>query len=321
MSPTAPVPAPGSPPDPRSGRNSAPVPASVPAGSRRRIDTSKAHPARVYDVFLGGKDNYPADRDAAAAALTANPRGHLDVRHNRDFMRRAVKLAAEAGIRQFLDIGAGLPTQQNVHEIAQRIAPDTRVVYVDNDPVVLVHAQALLTSGPEGRTDYVEADLRDPAAILTEARRTLDFDRPVALVLAAVLHFIEDDEAYGIVEQLLGALPSGSHLVLSHLSADMNPVPIGKVADTFRKRGFSFVLRPRAAIERFVTGNGLEPLAPGVVAVHRWRPDHVPDTARTEAPDATFVAGLEELDRTRYADIGEVTDRDINVYAVVARKP
>ncbi|MGC5411207.1 SAM-dependent methyltransferase, partial [Streptomyces sp. DT225] len=169
----------------------APGPATLDttAELRKRIDTTKAHPARVYDVFLGGKDNYPADREAAALAAKANPRGHLDVRHNRDFIRRAVTaLAGATGIRQFLDIGTGLPTRQNVHQIAQGIAPDARIVYVDNDPIVLVHAQALLTSSPEGRTDYIEADLRDPARILEAARRTLDFDRPVGLVLAAILH-------------------------------------------------------------------------------------------------------------------------------------
>ncbi|WP_405899778.1 SAM-dependent methyltransferase [Streptomyces sp. NBC_00727] len=286
---------------------------------RKRIDTTKAHPARVYDVFLGGKDNYPADREAAALAAKANPRGHLDVRHNRDFIRRAVTaLTGETGIRQFLDIGTGLPTRQNVHQIAQGITPDARIVYVDNDPIVLVHAQALLTSSPEGRTDYIEADLRDPAKILEAARRTLDFDRPVGLVLAAILHFIEDDEARPVVAQLLDALPSGSHLVLSHLSADMNPVPINKVAETFRKRGFSFVLRRREEIERFVTDNGLELLDPGIVASRHWRPDHAADA--TEAPGPA-PEQLDHLDQGRYVSISEATDEDVNIYVLVARKP
>lgn len=289
---------------------------------RQRIDSTKAHPARVYDVFLGGKDNYPADRDAAAMSLKANPRGHLDVRHNRDFIRRAVTvLAGEVGIRQFLDIGTGLPTQQNVHQIAQAIAPDSRIVYVDNDPIVLVHAQALLTSGPQGSTDYIEADLRDPAKILEAARRTLDFDRPIALVLAAILHFVEDDEAYPVVGQLLDALPPGSHLVLSHLSADMNPVAINKVADTFRKRGFSFVLRRSEEIGRFLSDNGLEPLEPGIVPAHRWRPDHAADAAvaREAAPD--HLEQLDDLDQVQYLSITEATDEDINIYVMVARKP
>ncbi|MEV6165324.1 SAM-dependent methyltransferase [Streptomyces sp. NPDC052052] len=300
---------------------SANAPAPDAAELRKRIDTTKAHPARVYDVFLGGKDNYPADREAAAMALAASPRGYLTVRHNRDFMRRAVTLATKDGIRQFLDIGTGLPTQQNVHQIAQAIAPDARVVYVDNDPVVLVHARALLTSSPEGRTDYIEADLRDPAKILEAARRTLDLDQPVALVLAAVLHFIEDNEAYPIVEQLLGALAPGSVLVLSNVSSDLNPEQVGQVTKAFKERGFAMVRRSHAQVERFVTDNGLEMLDPGVVPVHRWRPERVVDLPEAQDPDPEFVAGLDELDRTRYQRINDVTDADVSVYGVMARKP
>jgi O-methyltransferase involved in polyketide biosynthesis len=246
-----------------------------PAELQRRIDSSKAHPARVYDVFLGGKDHYPADRDAAAAALAANPRGYLDVRHNRDFLRRAVTtLVEQDGIRQFLDIGTGLPTAENVHQIAQRITPESRVVYVDNDPVVLAHARALLTSGPEGRTDYIDADLRDPARILEQAAKTLDFDQPVALCLVAILHFVADEEAYPLVSGLLDELPVGSRLVLSHLTDDLNPENIRAVQRTYTERGFTFVLRSRADVERFFTENQLEIADPGVVPAHRWRPDH-----------------------------------------------
>ncbi|MHC3815681.1 SAM-dependent methyltransferase [Streptomyces sp. DT9] len=299
----------------------APDATSDTAGLRQRIDTTKAHPARVYDVFLGGKDNYPADRQAASMALKANPRGHLDVRHNRDFVRRAVTLAAGNGARQFLDVGTGLPTQQNVHQIVQAIAPDARVVYVDNDPIVLVHAQALLTSGPQGRTDYIEADLRDPAKILEAARRTLDFDRPIALVLAAVLHFIEDEEAYPVVRQLVEALPSGSHLVLSHLSADLNPVAINKVADTFRKRGFSFVLRLREEIGRFLSDNGLEPLEPGIVPSRHWRPDHAADATEARGAAPEHLEELDHLDQGQYVSIAEATDEDVNIFVTVARKP
>ncbi|MHC3533738.1 SAM-dependent methyltransferase [Streptomyces sp. DT7] len=299
----------------------APDATSDTAGLRQRIDTTKAHPARVYDVFLGGKDNYPADRQAASMALKANPRGHLDVRHNRDFVRRAVTLAAGNGARQFLDVGTGLPTQQNVHQIVQAIAPDARVVYVDNDPIVLVHAQALLTSGPQGRTDYIEADLRDPAKILEAARRTLDFDRPIALVLAAVLHFIEDEEAYPVVRQLVEALPSGSHLVLSHLSADLNPVAINKVADTFRKRGFSFVLRRREEIGRFLSDNGLEPLEPGIVPSRHWRPDHAADATEARGAAPEHLEELDHLDQGQYVSIAEATDEDVNIFVTVARKP
>ena len=290
-----------------------------PAELQRRIDSSKAHPARVYDVFLGGKDHYPADRDAAAAALAANPRGYLDVRHNRDFLRRAVTtLVEQEGIRQFLDIGTGLPTAENVHQIAQRITPESRVVYVDNDPVVLAHARALLTSGPEGRTDYIDADLRDPARILEQAAKTLDFDRPVALCLVAVLHFVADEEAYPLVSGLIDELPAGSRLVLSHLTEDLNPENIRAVQRTYTERGFTFVLRSRADVERFFTESGLEIAAPGIVPAHRWRPDHAAPVP--EQPEESFLAGLEEIEKVRYRDINDVTDADINVYAAIGAK-
>ncbi|MFF5648661.1 SAM-dependent methyltransferase [Streptomyces collinus] len=290
-----------------------------PAELQRRIDSSKAHPARVYDVFLGGKDHYPADRNAAAAALAANPRGYLDVRHNRDFLRRGVTaLVAQDGIRQFLDIGTGLPTAENVHQIAQRVAPESRVVYVDNDPVVLAHARALLTSGPEGRTDYIDADLRDPARILEQAATTLDFDRPVALCLVAILHFVADEEAYPLVSGLLDELPAGSRLVLSHLTEDLNPENIRAVQRTYTERGFTFVLRSRADVERFFTESGLEITDPGVVPAHRWRPDAAAPVP--EQPEESFLAGLEEIEKVRYRDINDVTDADINVYAAIGAK-
>ncbi|MFD7876830.1 SAM-dependent methyltransferase [Streptomyces sp. NPDC059766] len=290
-----------------------------PAELRRRIDTTKAHPARVYDVFLGGKDNYPVDRAAAAAALSANPRGYLDVRHNRDFMRRAVNtLAKEDGIRQFLDIGTGLPTAENVHQIAQRIIPDSRVVYVDNDPVVLAHARALLTSGPEGVTDYIDADFKNPAQILEQAAKILDFDQPIALCLVAILHFVEDEEAYPIVRGLIDALPSGSRLVLSHLTEDLNPENIRAVQRTYTERGFTFVLRSRAEVERFFTDSGLELAEPGVVPAHHWHPDDAAPVP--EQPEAEYLATLDAIDKVRYHDINDVTDADINVYAALGRK-
>ncbi|MGW4019944.1 SAM-dependent methyltransferase [Streptomyces sp. NPDC005009] len=290
-----------------------------PAEPQRRIDSGKAHPARVYDVFLGGKDHYPADLSAAAAGLAANPRGYLDVRHNRDFLRRAVNtLVTDDGIRQFLDIGTGLPTAENVHQIAQRVAPGSRVVYVDNDPVVLAHARALLTSGPEGRTDYIDADLKDPATILERAAKTLDFDRPIALCLVAVLHFVEDEEAYPIVRELVDALPSGSRVVLSHLTEDLNPENVRAVQRTYTERGFTFVLRTRTEVERFLTGNSLDVVDPGVVPVHRWRPDHAAPVP--ERPEASYLEGLDPIERVRYEDIDDVTDADINVYGAVATK-
>ncbi|UIR18920.1 SAM-dependent methyltransferase [Streptomyces spinosirectus] len=290
-----------------------------PAELRRRIDTSHAHPARVYDVFLGGKDNYPVDRAAAAAALAANPRGYLDVRHNRDFLRRAVNsLAGQDGIRQFLDIGTGLPTAENVHQIAQRIIPDARVVYVDNDPVVLAHARALLTSGPEGRTDYVDADFKNPAQILEQAAKTLDFDQPIALCLVAILHFVEDEEAYPIVRELVRALPSGSRLVLSHLTEDLNPENIRAVQRTYTERGFTFVLRSEAEVERFFTENSLRVAEPGVVPVHHWRADNAAPVP--EQREESYLATLDDIEKVRYSDINDVTDADINVYAGVGEK-
>ncbi|MEW2296973.1 SAM-dependent methyltransferase [Streptomyces sp. NPDC006743] len=287
---------------------------------RRRIDSTKPHPARVYDVFLGGKDHYPVDRQAAARAIAEHPRGFLTARHNRDFLRRAVTtLVRDEGVRQFLDVGTGLPTAENVHQIAQRLAPETRVVYVDNDPIVLTHARALLTSGPQGRTDYVDADLRDPARILREAARTLDLDRPVALVLLAVLHFIEDEAAYGLVRDLLEALPSGSWLVLSHLAEDLNPEGTAKVVDSFRKSGLTFVLRTREEVERFFAGNGLTPAEPGVVPVHHWRPDGAAPVHR--APSPAYLESLELIDRIKYADINDPAAGDPSVHAAIARKP
>lgn len=288
-----------------------------------RIDVSKPNSARVYDVFLGGRDNYPVDRAAAKAALRANPRGYLNVWHNRDFVRRAVgHLAGDAGVRQFLDVGTGLPTVENVHEIAQRIAPESRVVYLDNDPVVLAHARALLTSGPVGATDYLDADVSDAEEILRQARSVLDFDQPIALVMAAILHFIEDDAAYDAVSRLTRALPSGSHLILSHLTLDLNPENGTRSAKAYADSGLTFVLRGKDDILRFFGDNGLELIDPGIVPAHHWRPDHRPWPLSSPGPvDGDALAAMDDIDRIRYADINDVTDADINVYAVVARKP
>src|ERR1700742_4696503 len=175
------------------------------------IDTSKAHPARVYDYWLGGKDNFAADREAAEQALQASPQLAQAVQANRKFLARAVRyLTGEAGIRQFLDVGTGIPAADNTHQVAQRVAPDSRVVYVDNDPIVLLHAQALLRSTPEGTTDYLQADLRDPGTILDRAAALLDFGQPVALMLLGVLHLIQDaEDPWGIVAGLMAALPAG----------------------------------------------------------------------------------------------------------------
>src|SRR6201992_1347978 len=187
------------------------------------FDASRAHPARMYDYLLGGKDHFAADRDAIGQLLKAVPTARTGARENRAFLGRAVRyLVAEAGIRQFLDIGSGLPTANNVHEVAQRIAPESRIAYVDNDPIVMAHARALLTSHASGRTVYIQADLHDPEAILQHprVRETIDFGQPVALMLVAVLHFFPDaDRPADIVATLLKALPPGSYLVASHGTA------------------------------------------------------------------------------------------------------
>ncbi|WP_030187125.1 SAM-dependent methyltransferase [Streptomyces sp. NRRL S-813] len=285
----------------------------------RRIDTSKPHPARVYDALLGGKDNYPVDREAAAAALAHNPRGFLTARHNRDFLRRAVTMLVEQeGIRQFLDVGAGLPTQENVHELAQRIAPESRVAYIDNDPIVLAHADALLVSSPEGRAHYIEADIHHPTHILDEAAGVLDFGRPVALLLVAVLHFVEDEAAYGIVEKLVDALPSGSWLVLTHLTGDLDQRS-EKIVSTFKAQGLTFVHRSKNQVERFFADSGLDLVDPGVVPVHLWRPDHAAPVL--PAPDPETLASMEPIDRIKYHDINDVQEGDVSLYAAVARKP
>ncbi len=239
-----------------------------------RLDTSRAHTARVYDFLIGGKNNFAADRELAKKVVAAHPTVATGMRQNRAFLGRAVQyLTAEAGIRQFLDIGTGLPTANNVHEVAQRIAPSSRVVYVDNDPLVLAHARALLTSAPEGRTAYIDADLRDPEAILSDPvlREVLDFGQPIALMLVAILHFILDEERPGeIVKTLVDALPPGSFLVASHFTAEHNQAVTTAVRAA---RGDGLVSLPRDSHEfAQIAFSGLDLVPPGVVLVSEWRP-------------------------------------------------
>src|SRR5258708_1759938 len=219
------------------------------------FDVSHAHSARIYNYWLGGKDNFAADREAGEQAIAANPGIRTDVRANREFLARAVRyLASACGIRQFLDIGTGLPTASNTHEVAQAVAPDSRIVYVDNDPIVLTHARALLTSTPEGATDYIDADLRDTSAILRSAQRTLDFSQPVALMLLIVLHMIPDtDDPYGIVSQLMEELPPGSYLVLAHPASDIHAAKMAEMTKRVNERmtGPNATMRDRAAVGRF----------------------------------------------------------------------
>jgi SAM-dependent methyltransferase len=261
-----------------------------------RVDVP--HSARVYDYLLGGKSNYEADRQAGDASVRAWPSLPTSMRETRVFMHRVTRyLAVEHGMRQFLDIGTGIPTPPNLHEVAQRVAPDARVVYVDNDPIVLVHAQALMKSTAEGRTAYIDADLRDPEAILASPRlhETLDLSRPVVLSLIAIVHFVlDEDDPQGIVRRLLRELAPGSVLALTVFTGDSNPERVAGVGREYNARGIPLQIRDRAEAERFF--EGLDLVDPGVTLVHRWRPALPP------------VAG------------GEVRDPDIAMYGGVAIK-
>jgi len=249
-------------------------PDDIPAEEQGRpaFDSSVAHQARIYNYWLGGKDNFAADREAAEQAIAAYPGVATGARANRQFLARAVRhLAADAGIRQFLDLGTGIPTANNTHEVAQAAAPASRVVYVDYDPIVLAHARALLASHGEGLVDYLDADLRDAGAILEQASRTLDFSQPVAVMLIAVLHAIgDDDDPYQIVAKLMDAVPPGSYLALSHVASDIDPEQIGEATARLNQLSRQhFTLRDHAQVLRFF--DGLELLEPGVIRVENWR--------------------------------------------------
>jgi S-adenosyl methyltransferase len=247
---------------------------AAPDGPRKAdLDTTVAHPARVYDYWLGGKDNFAADREAAEQVIAANPNVLPGVRANRAFLGRAVRyLAGEAGIRQFLDIGTGLPTADNTHEVAQQTAPDSRIVYVDNDPIVLAHARALLTSTPQGATAYVDSDLHDSAGLLRSAAGTLDFSQPVAVMLLMILQYIPDeDDPWGIVRTLLDAVPSGSYLVVSDTAADIDAAAVAESARRYNQRlgAVRQTRRNQAEFSRFFAG--LDLVEPGVVPLPQWR--------------------------------------------------
>ena len=259
----------GSPPAPEPGDGTAPRTHEVPLD----LDTSVAHVARVYDYWLGGKDNFAADRAAGEQAIQAYPDIVYSVRANRAFLARTVRyLAGEAGIRQFLDIGTGIPTANNTHEVAQDVAPGSNVVYVDNDPVVLTHARALLVSGELGHTNYIDADLRDTGRILAEAAQTLDFSRPVAIMLMAILqHIDEAEDPYAIVDSLLAAVPPGSYLAISHPAADIETEAMAQMAERLNKlMAEKVTFRTRRQVARFF--EGLELVEPGLVQASKWRP-------------------------------------------------
>jgi S-adenosyl methyltransferase len=249
------------------------VPGDAESAQSIPLDPSVAHVARVYDYWLGGKDNFAADREAAELAIAANPGIRASARANRAFLARSVRyLAAECGIRQFLDIGTGLPTAANTHEIAQAVAPECRVVYVDNDPVVLLHARSRLASDPAGAVAYVEADLRDTGRILIEAARTLDISQPVAVLLLLILHLIPDsDDPCRIVGELMAATAPGSFLVLTHVAADIDAEAMAAMARCLNRLvAQKGTTRTKAEVTAFFQGLALA--EPGVVQPQRWRP-------------------------------------------------
>jgi hypothetical protein len=267
------------------------------AAAPPEIDVTKPHPARMYDYFLGGKDNFAADRATAAQVLDSWGSVRTAVRENRAFLGRAVRyLAEEAGITQFLDIGTGLPSANNVHEVAQAANPKARVVYADNDPIVLAHARALLASGPHGVTAYLDADIRDPEAILSHpvTADTLDFTEPIALILVAVLHFLPDeDEPQRIVQTLTSALPPGSYLVASHATAEHNPEGLSGAGRAYRDGGMRGAIRTSEEFGELAF-TGLKLVDPGVVLVSEWRTE---------------------------ADAIRPLPSEVNTYGGVARKP
>ncbi|MEV0169837.1 SAM-dependent methyltransferase [Streptomyces sp. NPDC050803] len=237
------------------------------------IDTNKPHSARMYDWYLGGKDNYPADRAMAQQLVDLDPRVPVMARVNRAFMHRSTRWLAHQGVDQFLDIGTGIPTDPNLHQVAQAIVPEARVVYCDNDPVVLLaHAVTLLRGTDAGATEYLRCDLREPEKILEGTRRVLDFDRPVALSLVALLHFVPDEDgAHEAVGRLIAALPSGSFLTVTHGTADFSPEESRIAVEKLRASGVGLTLRSREEFARFF--DGLELVEPGIELPHRWHPE------------------------------------------------
>jgi DNA-binding HxlR family transcriptional regulator len=250
----------------------------------RGIDVSVPSPARVWNYLIGGKDHFAADREVGDAVAQAQPAAPVIARYVRRFQASAVDRLLQRGVRQFLDIGTGLPVAGSVHEIAQRSAPESRVVYVDNDPMVLAHARALLTSSPQGACDYIDADLREPGKILARASQTLDLTQPTAVLLIGVLHFIpDDDDPWGIVTRLLDGITGDAYLVIVHAANDLNPPEIGEAARRYNARSpVPFGPRSRPEIARFFSGSGTQLLPPGLVPLGGWWPDRTED----DTPDS-----------------------------------
>ncbi|KUN17581.1 methyltransferase [Streptomyces corchorusii] len=253
------------------------------------IDTSRPHPARMYDYYLGGKDSYPVDEEAAEQVISFLPAIRIAARTNRSFMNRAARLLADRGVTQFLDIGTGIPTEPNLHQVVQAVNPESRVVYVDNDPVVLRHAEALLRSAREGATKYIEADVREPEKIIEGAKEILNFKEPVALSLVAILHFVSDEYGpYELVNDLLAPLSSGSFLMLSHVTGDFDAVGWAKAVEIYRKSGVPAQVRSREEVAQFFTG--LDLLEPGVQIVTDWHPEPGLEFADEQVPLYVGVA-------------------------------
>lgn len=274
----------------------APWPRSAVEGPVASVDlkTDVAHSARMYDYYLGGKDNFLADRHAAEQVRQAMPEVVFGAVQNRAFLVRAIRyLAAEAGVRQFLDIGTGIPTRPNLHEVAQTVAAQSRLVYVDNDPIVLAHARALLVSHPEGATAYLDADFREPERILAspELLDTLDLTQPVGLSLGALLPFIpEQADPERIVCQLMDALPSGSYLTLTYLTTDFSPAEVTRTVDIYRAQDIPVHPRTHDDVLRFF--DGLDLVDPGLTPLHRWRPDSTTDQPGAEEGGRLAYAGV-----------------------------
>jgi hypothetical protein len=262
------------------------------------IDTGVAHEARVYDVLLGGTDNFEVDRNAAeehGRAVGGIENSRHAVRANRRFLGRAVRyLAGEAGVRQFLDLGSGIPTQENVHQVAQRVAPESRIVYVDYDPIVMAHAHNLVNGTPEGAAAYVNADMRDVDAVLAEAAATLDFTEPMAVLFVSMLHFFADtDDPYGTVRRYVGELAPGSFLAVSHMAADIQPAAIAALAEATAKNDtIDYAFHPRSQTEVAEFFDGLKLVEPGVVPIETWRPDGEPPPPPLEGGEPPFHAGV-----------------------------
>ncbi|MFJ4921658.1 SAM-dependent methyltransferase [Streptomyces sp. NPDC088725] len=253
------------------------------------LDIHLAHSARMYDYYLGGTTNFPADREAAGRALAVFPVARAAARSNRAFMHRTTRALAESGIRQFLDVGTGIPTSPNLHEIAQRAAPEADVVYADNDPIVLIHAQALLRSTSQGRTAYVQADVQEPKAVLDAARELLDFTQPIALSMNALLHFVPGT-AHEIVESFKDRLPSGSTLTISHLTPDFAAEETARLVEVYTASGTQVEARTKEQFTRFFTGWDL--LDPGVVATPRWRPSPSSDSEPVTDAEASCYGAV-----------------------------